>query len=90
MICYIFEERFEDKHAKDKIYHKVRYHYHYTGEYRGAAHSICKLKYSIPKEITIIFQNGSTYDYHFIIKELAEQKNLKKNLLAWEKIPKNE
>ena len=27
--------------------------------YREVTHSICNLKYSIPKEITIIFHNGS-------------------------------
>ena len=32
-----------------KKFCKVRDHCNYTGEYRGAAHSICKLKYSIPK-----------------------------------------
>ena len=46
---------------------------HYTGEYRGAAHSICNIKYIIPKEITTIFHNGSNYHYHFIMKELAEE-----------------
>ena len=30
------------------------------------------LKYSVPKIIPIVFHNGSRYDYHFIIKELAE------------------
>ena len=25
------------------------------------------------KEIPIVFHNGSTYDYHFIIKELAKE-----------------
>ena len=58
---------------KDKIYCKVRDHCHYTREYRRAAHSICNLKYSVPKKIPIIFHNGSSYDYNFIIKELAEE-----------------
>ena len=39
-------------------------------------HSICNLKYSVPKKIPIVFHDGSKYDYHFIIKELAE--NFKK------------
>ena len=32
---------------------------------------MCNLRYKIPKNIPVIFHNGSTYDYHFIIKELA-------------------
>ena len=76
----------EKKHNKQKVckkrfsnddnnkkYHKVKDHCHYTGKYRGAAHYICNLRYKIPKEIPIVFHNGSTYDYHFIIKELAEK-----------------
>ena len=58
---------------KDKKYRQVRDYCHYTGEFRGAAHSICNLKYSVPKKIPIVFHNGSNYDYHFIIKELAEE-----------------
>ena len=45
----------------------------FTGKYRGAAHSICNLNYKIPKEIPVVFHNGSTYDYHFIIKQLAKE-----------------
>ena len=29
--------------------------------------------YKVPKEIPIAFHYGSTYDYHFIIKELVEE-----------------
>ena len=56
----------------NKKYHKVRDHCHYTGEFRGAAHSICNLRYKTPKEIPVVFHNSSTYDYHFIISQLAK------------------
>ena len=46
---------------------------HDTGKYRGAAHSICNLKYSVTKKIPVGFHNGLNYDYHFIINELAEE-----------------
>ena len=61
---------------KDKKYRKVKDHCHYTKEY-----SICNLKYSVPKKIPIVFHNGSNYDYHFIIKELA--KEFKKQLTCF-------
>ena len=48
-ICYICKEKFENKYLKDKKNCRVRNHYHYTGEYRGAVHSILNLKYSLPK-----------------------------------------
>ena len=46
-----------------KLYHKVRDHFHYT-EFRGAAHSICNLRYKTLKEIPVAFHNVSRYDYH--------------------------
>ena len=36
-------------------------------------YDICNLRYKIPKEIPLVFHNGSTYDYHFIIKGLEEE-----------------
>ena len=63
-ICYICKKDFNNDG-------KVRDHCHFTGKYRGAAHNTCNLRYKIPKNIPVIFHNGSTYDYHFIIKELA-------------------
>ena len=69
-VCYICKKEFD---KSDKKHHKVRDHRHYTGKYRGAAHNICNLRYKIPKEIPIVFHNGSTYDYHFIIKELVKE-----------------
>ena len=40
----------------------------YRGEY-----SVKKLKYSIPKEIYVVFRNRSNYDNHFVIKELIKE-----------------
>ena len=68
-----YKEKFEDKCAKYERYHKVRDQCYNTGEYRGAAHSICNMKYSIPEEITIISHNRSNYDYNFIIKETKDK-----------------
>ena len=69
-ICYIYNKKFDNN---DKKNYKVRDHCHYTGKYRGAAHNICNLRYKVSKEIPIVFHNGSTYDYHFIIKELVKE-----------------
>ena len=69
-ICYICKIEFD---ISNKKHHKVRDHCHYTGKYRGAAHNICNLRYKVPKEIPVVFHNGSTYDYHFIIKELVKE-----------------
>ena len=63
----------ENNKKEFKTMQKVKDHCHYTGQYRGAAHSICNLRYKIPKEIPVVFHNGSTYDYHFIIKQLARE-----------------
>ena len=31
------------------------------------------MRYKVPKEIPVVFHNDSTYDYHFIIKELVKK-----------------
>ena len=36
-------------------------------------HSICNLKYSVPKIFPTVLHNGSNYDYHFMIIDLAEK-----------------
>ena len=53
--CYIYKERFENKYGKDEKYHKVRDHCYYAVKYRGPLHSICNLKYSVPKKSPIGF-----------------------------------
>ena len=74
--CHICKEKCyedEDDNHKSESYHKVRHHCNYTGDFRGAAHSICNLRYKIQQEIPVLLHNGSIYDYHFIIRELAKQ-----------------
>ena len=71
--CYICKKKSENNYFTDKKHRNVSYHCHYTGEYIGAAHSIYNLKYSVPKNIPIIFKNVSKYDYLFIVKELEEE-----------------
>ena len=51
-ICYICKEKFENKYLKDKKYHEVRDHCHYTGEHKVDVHNICNLKYSLLKRIS--------------------------------------
>ena len=75
-VCYICKKEFgtdENDKSAFKLYHKVIDHCHYTGRLRGAAHSICNLRYKTPKEIPIVFHNGFTYDYHFINNKLARE-----------------
>ena len=79
MIPLTNEEK--ESYENQKIWHickkefnndnKVRDHCH--GKCRGAAHNKCNLRYKIPKEIHVVFHNGSTYGYHFIIKQLAKE-----------------
>ena len=48
------------KKKKIKIYQKVIDFCHYTGKFRGAAHSICNLNYKVLHEIPVRIHDGST------------------------------
>ena len=69
-VIYVFCIDKDDKNYKNRK--KVKDHCHYTGKFRGAAHSKCNLNYKVPKDIPIIIHNAS-YDTHFIINKLAEE-----------------
>ena len=49
------EKRIFKNLSKTINYRKVRDHCHYTGKYRGAAHSICNLKFNVPNKILMKF-----------------------------------
>ena len=55
-----------------KVKCKVRDHCHFTGKYRGVAHSECNLRYKVSKVIPVVFHNGSTYDNQFVIRQLVK------------------
>ena len=52
---------------------KVKDQCHFTGRYRNITHFICNLKYDVLKKIPIIFEIGSKYDFHLMIKHLTEK-----------------
>ena len=64
--CY---DKIDENYSNKKM---VKDHCHYTGKYRGAAHSKCNLNYKVVKYILIIVHNAS-YDTHVIINQLAEE-----------------
>ena len=64
--CHICFKPFSEKKRK------VRDHCHYSGLYRGAAHSSCNLQYKISSYIPVIFHNLAGYDAHLFIRELAK------------------
>ena len=64
--CHICFKPFNEKKRK------VRDHCHYTGLYRGAAHSSCNLKYKIPNYVPVVFHNLAGYDAHLFIRELSK------------------
>ena len=72
-ICYICEKIILKQLSKSTNYQKFGDHCHYIGKYRGAAPTFCNLKFNLLIEIPVVFDNGSNYDYHFIIKELANE-----------------
>ena len=39
----------------------------------ASRNSICNLTFKVLNEIRVAFHNGLSYDYHFIVKELANE-----------------
>ena len=75
--CHICFKPFKEDNPK------VRDHCHYTGRYRGPAHTKCNLQYKIPSYIPIVFHNLSGYDAHLFIKELAASSKNKEDYISF-------
>ena len=65
--CHICYKQFEGKNPK------VKDHCHYTGKYRGPAHTLCNLRYKIPSYFPVVFHSLSGYDAHLFIRELGKK-----------------
>ena len=72
---------------KDRFSDKVRNHGHFTGRYRGPAHSICNVIVTQKQSnfIPFIFHNFSKYDCHMFFNKMVDKKNDKVSL---DNIPK--
>ena len=68
-VCRFCEKFIESDEARD--------HCHLTGNYRGPAHSICKINVTQKQSnfIPFIFHNFSNYDCHMFFKKLVDKKN---------------
>ena len=64
-ICFICEQELRED--------KVRDHDHFTGKYRGAAHSQCNVLYTRKKYIVpVVFHNLEGYDMHLFVDALNQ------------------
>lgn len=74
---------------------KVRDHCHFTGKFRGAAHSKCNLRLRKDKIVLVLFHNGGGYEFHLLVKNLGKvqgeisviAKNVEEHISITKKIP---
>ena len=80
--CFICDDRFNKTYKREKEaekYKTVRDHCHFTGKYRGCAHSICNLNFCNRYfKIPVFFHNMKNYDGHLIIQNAEKLSNKKK------------
>ena len=63
-VCWICQKALGRKRARD--------HDHFTGKYRGAAHTNCNLQFKKPDFVPVFFHNLSGYDSHLFVKNLGK------------------
>ena len=80
--CFICGDKFKNSYKNEKEaekYKKVRDHCHFTGKYRGCAHSISNLNFCNRYfKIPVFFHNMKNYDGHLIIQNAEKLSNKQK------------
>ena len=67
MACYICGKTLTKNFAKDNNHRKVSYHCYFEGRCRGAAYSVCNLRFNSLSKIPVVSHNDSNYDYQSIL-----------------------
>ena len=62
-LCHICNEELGEDRVHDQC--------HLSGNFSGAAHIVCNLKYKVSKFFPVVFHKRSDYDSHIFIKTLG-------------------
>ena len=65
-VCWLCRKKFGNGNLR-----KVRDHCHFSGRFRGAAHSLCNFKFQRPKFTPVFFHNLQNYDAHLFVRALG-------------------
>ena len=65
-VCWLCRKEFGNDNLR-----KVRDHCHFSGKFRGAAHSLCNFKFQRPKFTPVFFHNLQNYDAHLFVRALG-------------------
>ena len=82
------EEEEEDGALDDKedelfmLGPRIHDHDHWSGRYRGPAHSVCNMQLRPTKRIPVFFHNLAGYDGHFIVQHIHKADFKKVDLIA--------
>ena len=77
--CHICKKILSPNDGKNPT---VRDHDHFTGAYRGAAHSKCNLKLRNTSDLSIFFHCGRNYDFHLLVEKLGMIQDIKLDCIA--------
>ena len=72
-VCYICKKEFSIDENDNKKMSKIKRSLSLHWKIQRSCSQYLQFKIKTPKEISVVFHNGSTYDYHFIVKQPAKE-----------------